>query len=60
MKIILIYLEKYCRCRYILDQKERKTLLLYIRDLFNFGKINLRRKTNNIYSLIVSMSNPSR
>lgn len=52
--------KNYCRCRYILDQKNEKELLLFIRDILNHGSVNLRNKTNNVYRLTVSMNNPLR
>jgi LAGLIDADG endonuclease len=51
---------KFCRCRYILDQKDTRELLLYIKDIFNYGSVNLRNKMNNVYRLTVSMKNPKR
>ena len=35
--------------RFLLDQKETQNLFLHIRDLFGYGQVNLRSKTNNIY-----------
>jgi LAGLIDADG endonuclease. len=51
---------KYCRCKYILDQKKGKELLLYIRDILKYGNVNLRSETNNVFRLTVSMNNPNR
>jgi hypothetical protein len=34
--------------RYLLDQKD-STILLIIRNLFGFGKVTLRSKTNGVY-----------
>jgi hypothetical protein len=48
----------FCRCRYILDQKDGKELLLYIRDIFKYGSINLKSETNNVFRLTISMNNP--
>lgn len=50
----------FCQCRYILDQKDARDLLLYIRNILNFGSVNLRNKTNNVYRLTVSMNKPIR
>ena len=51
---------KICQCRYILDQKEGKDLLLYIRYILQYGNVNLRNETNNVFRLTVSMNNPKR
>ena len=50
----------YCQCRYILDQKEEKKLLIFIRNLFLYGNVNLRSQTYNVYRLVISMNNPKR
>jgi LAGLIDADG endonuclease len=52
--------KNFCRCRYILDQKDARYLLLHIRNILNFGSVNLRNKTNNVYRLTVSMNKPIR
>lgn len=52
--------KKLCRCRYILDQKDARELLLYIKDILKYGSVNLRNKTNNVYRLTVSMNNAKR
>jgi LAGLIDADG endonuclease len=49
-----------CSCRFILDQKDAKEFLLYLQKLFNFGSVNLRNKTNNVYRLTIHMNNPLR
>ena len=49
-----------CQCRYILDQKDGKDLLLYIRDILKYGNVNLRSETNNVFRLTISMNNPKR
>jgi LAGLIDADG endonuclease len=49
-----------CRIRYILDQKDEKELLYYIRSLFKYGNVNLRSKTNNVYRLVINMNKPNR
>jgi len=49
-----------CRNRYILDQKDGNDLLLYIRNLFNYGSVNLRNETQNVYRLSISMNKPTR
>ena len=35
--------------RFLIDQKNAQFILLYIRDLFGFGQVNLRNKTNTVY-----------
>jgi hypothetical protein len=35
--------------RFLLDQKEAQNLLLYIRDLFGYGQVNLRSNTNSVF-----------
>jgi len=35
--------------RFLLDQKNAESTLLHIRDLFNFGQVNLRLNTNGVY-----------
>lgn len=52
--------KNFCRCRYILDQKDARELLLHIRNMLNYGSVNLRNKTNNVYRLTVSMNKPRR
>ena len=49
-----------CRCKFILDQKKGKDLLLHIRNLFNYGNVNLRNETHGIYRLVISMNKPTR
>ena len=49
-----------CRSRYILDQKDGNNLLLHIRDLLNYGSVNLRNETQNVYRLSISMNKPTR
>ena len=44
----------------LLDQKDARDLLLYIRNILNYGSVNLRNKTNNVYRLTVSMNKPIR
>ena len=39
--------------RFMLDQKNAYEILNYIRDLFGFGKVALRSKTNNVYRYTV-------
>jgi hypothetical protein len=34
---------------FILDQKDGESVLLYIRNLFQFGHVYLRSSTNNVY-----------
>lgn len=35
--------------RFLLDQKDAESTLLYIRDLFKFGQVNIRKNTNGVY-----------
>jgi len=49
-----------CRCRFILDQKKGKDLLLHIRNLFDYGNVNLRKETQDVYRLDISMNRPTR
>jgi LAGLIDADG endonuclease len=51
---------EYCRCRFILDQKNERNLLLQISDLFCYGKVRLRNNTNDVYRLEINMNNPFR
>jgi hypothetical protein len=53
-------MSEYCRCRFILDQKDEQDLLLEISDLFCFGKVRLRNKTNYVYRLEINMNYPLR
>jgi len=43
-----------------LDQKDGKDLLLYIGDILQYGNVNIRNETNNVFRLTVSMNNPKR
>ena len=49
---------EYCRCRFILDQKDEKDLLLQIKDLFCLGKVHLRNKFKSVYRLEINMNKP--
>lgn len=40
--------------RFILDQKNSQYLLLYIRELFGYGAVSLRNKTNGVYRYYVT------
>lgn len=51
---------KYTRCRFILDQKDEKELLIEIKNKLKHGSVNLRSKINNVFRLTVSMNNPIR
>ena len=51
---------KFCRCRYILDQKGGQELLSYIRNILCYGSVNLRNETQDVYRLTVSMNKPTR
>lgn len=53
--VSLSSVDNKCTCRYILDQKNEEELLIYIRNLFNFGTVYLRSETNNVYRLQVGM-----
>ena len=35
--------------RFFLDQKNAESTLLHIKDLFNYGQVNIRKDTNNVY-----------
>lgn len=41
------------RLRFLLDQKLREGVLLLIRNLFGFGKVSLRSRTNNVKRLSI-------
>lgn len=50
--------KKYLRLHFILDQKEEKDLLNYIKVLFNKGSVNYRKtKNGGMYRLVISYSN---
>nr|YP_010470469.1 LAGLIDADG endonuclease [Inonotus hispidus]YP_010691045.1 GIY endonuclease [Phellinus igniarius]UVF37957.1 LAGLIDADG endonuclease [Inonotus hispidus]WBU93146.1 GIY endonuclease [Phellinus igniarius] len=36
------------KLRFVLDQKNADEILIYIRNLFGFGRVSLRNKTNNV------------
>lgn len=35
--------------RFLLDQKNAELLLLHVRNIFGYGNVSLRKKTNNVY-----------
>jgi len=51
---------KLSRCRFILDQKDGKELLMFIQGILKYGCVNLRSEVNNVFRLTVSMNNPLR
>lgn len=59
-RTFLIKNKIYCVCRYILDQKDAQSLLIHIRNILKFGSVYLRKETDNVHRLVVSMNNPKR